>query len=259
MKFRYIVGVVVALAGGATFAQAPRASSIETIAAALNQRVDLVEWDGAAFQEVLSWLRERGVVNVIVRWRAVEAVGVDRDSPVTLSLRDATVRGILTEVLAQLGSGEPDSDPLQFHALGNTLTISTRSEFNRQLYVRVYDVADLIRRVTDFTDGPTVELNQTQGGQSGQGQSIFSGSGSGNDPGGNEPGGAQGRTADDPEMLRLINVIKTSIEPDTWEIPSDPAWGGAHGGGKGTIVPFNRLLVVRNTIEVHEKLAGIFQ
>ncbi|HEY3243278.1 MAG TPA: hypothetical protein VGM03_07995, partial [Phycisphaerae bacterium] len=140
MTVRCCAGILlVGLMMTAARAQAPRgagwrAGQRQASAAALEKRIDAVDWDQVPFQEVVAWLREQGVTNVVARWRALETVGVDAGSTVTLSLRDSSVRQILTEVLAQL---EDAADPLQFHALGNTLTISTRSDFNRQLYVRV--------------------------------------------------------------------------------------------------------------------------
>ncbi|MCP4247416.1 MAG: hypothetical protein GY778_10250 [bacterium] len=49
-------------------------------------------------------------------------------------------------------------------------------------------------------------------------------------------------------MDDLIALIESTVEPDTWLI----------NGGRGTIAPFQKLLVIRNSIEVHEKIGGPF-
>jgi len=43
-------------------------------------------------------------------------------------------------------------------------------------------------------------------------------------------------------------VIEDSIEPESWDVL----------GGRGTIRSYNRTLVVRNSVEVHEQIVGFF-
>jgi len=51
-------------------------------------------------------------------------------------------------------------------------------------------------------------------------------------------------------MQELIKLITTTIEPASWSNT---------GGGLGSIFGFNgRVIVARNTIEVHEQLGGFF-
>ncbi|HEY3243279.1 MAG TPA: hypothetical protein VGM03_08000 [Phycisphaerae bacterium] len=265
------LGALPALAQGPTGGSTTVTRSVVTrretaIGALLRKRIDAVDWDHEPFQNVLNWLKEQGEgrINIIPRWRALEIVGADADTPITLSLRDSTVRQILTEVLSQLGGAEGETDPVQFHFINNTLTVSTRSDFNRKMYVRVYDVTDLILQVPNFRDAPAIDLTQQTGGGGGGGggggENIFGG-GRGGGGGGDEDqqgGGGQGDQQYKLRMDALIELIKASIEPDTWEIANAGAYGGSPGGGKGTIVPFNRFLIVRNTIEVHEQLGGSF-
>ncbi|MBN1511450.1 MAG: hypothetical protein JXB13_05500, partial [Phycisphaerae bacterium] len=104
----------------------------------LKTRIDAIDWEDRTFGDVIEWLESLASVNVVVSWRELEAVGIDRDTPVTLRLRDATVASILTTVLEQLGEG----DTVRWRGQGDTLKISTREAFNRKLHTRVYDVAD---------------------------------------------------------------------------------------------------------------------
>ncbi|NLG43586.1 MAG: hypothetical protein GX547_10090 [Phycisphaerae bacterium] len=46
-----------------------------------------------------------------------------------------------------------------------------------------------------------------------------------------------------------MRIIKTTISPDSWE----------DNGGKGTINPFNGLIVVYNTPLVHQQIAGFVE
>ena len=49
-------------------------------------------------------------------------------------------------------------------------------------------------------------------------------------------------------LEEIRTLIEDSIEPDSWDAV----------GGRGTIRYFNRTLVVRNSVEVHEQIAGYF-
>ena len=42
--------------------------------------------------------------------------------------------------------------------------------------------------------------------------------------------------------------IEDSVEPGSWDVL----------GGRGTIRSYNRTLVIRNSVEVHEQIAGYF-
>ena len=52
-----------------------------------------------------------------------------------------------------------------------------------------------------------------------------------------------------PEMQKILRIIKTTISPDSWE----------DNGGKGTINPFNGVIVVYNTPLVHQQIAGFVE
>ena len=124
----------------------------------LRQKVDVIEWDEKPFEEVIMWLRDDmgdDKVNVIPRWNALDVEGADRDVAVTLTLKNVTVAVVLDEVLDQLS----EDGQLTYHAYGNTLKISTRSDFDRKLESRVYEVSDLLFEIPDFgRDAPTVDL-----------------------------------------------------------------------------------------------------
>ncbi|GAA4437631.1 hypothetical protein [Bremerella cremea] len=62
-------------------------------------------------------------------------------------------------------------------------------------------------------------------------------------------GAAGGGAIDEPGATELIDLITTTIDPETWDIH----------GGQGSIFYFSnyRVLVVRQTQDVHQKLGGI--
>jgi hypothetical protein len=206
--------------------------------AVLNKVVEEVDWDEMPLEEALDWVTDQGPINVVVRWRALEDAGIDRDSPITLRLKGTTVGTVLSEVLEQVS----DLEEVRFRGEGEILRISTRADLNRKMYLRTYNVTDLLLEVRDFTDGPAIDIQQASGGgRGGGGQPVFSGS-----------GGGGGDREDEDQMEErledLIDVIKTSVEPLSWQ----------ESGGEGTIVGMNHHIVVRNSLDVHVQLGGMF-
>lgn len=254
-----------------------RRSSTSPILRVMNTRVDTVDWDDLPLESAIEWLEEQGPINVIVVWRALEAEGIDADTPVSLRMRGATVGQVLSEMIDQISSGGSE---IAFRGVGETLKISTRAEFNKELYVRVYDVSDLILEIPDFK-GPSISLTD-EGGQGGGGTGGggggggFGGGGIGGGVGGGAGGGGFGggfggsiggqsgnqnpfsgedQGDDDTEeesveerMDKIVELIRETIEPDSW----------VDNGGENTIRAYKRHIVVRAPIEIHEQIGGPF-
>ncbi len=223
------------------------------IRALLLKHVDSVNFDETTFREVLDWVRdqstEHGKVNVIAQWRALAVESIDEESPVTLQMEDTTVAEVLDEALDQLS----DLDPLTYVGIRNNLKVSTASDFDRKLYTRVYNVDDIFFEIKNFFGSPQIDLNQQQqggggggGGQGGQAQvqSIFGNSGGG---GGNDDNN-ENDEEDEERGEEIMEWIRATVEPNTWE----------ENGGFGTMDVFNKNLVIRNTLKVHETIGGPF-
>lgn len=246
--------------------QVTRASTLATLA----KSVPEVDWEDTPLETIIEWLREQGPINVVVRWRALQIDGIDPDTEVTLRLRNTTVGQALTYALEQLATipGE-----IRYRTFGNALHISTTADFNQKMHMRVYSVADILRTIPRFTDAPQISLDQQgqgQGGGRGGGGGGIGGGGGGSGGGrggggigqstgpifgGGRGGGQQGREEDDDaevdeeRMIELIDLITATVEPDSWNV----------NGGRGSIEGFNaRVIVIRNSIEVHEQLGGTF-
>jgi hypothetical protein len=225
------------------------ARQMNPVRALLQKEVERVEWEDNTLAEVVDWLKaqstEYGKVNVVVRWKPLEIESIDADSTVRLQMEHSNVKDVLDEVLAQLS----DIDPLTYLGEGNKLTISTRSDFDRRLYTRSYDIADIMMKVRNFSGSPQIEIDQQQqggggGGASGQVnvQSIFQGGGGG---GGNDDED-EGEEEEEERADDIMEFVRTIVEPDTWQ----------ENGGLGTMAVLNKQLVVRNTLTVHEILGG---
>lgn len=207
----------------------------QTAAPLLSQRVPEISFVDVPLESVVAWVAESEGVNVVVRWQTLEDVGVERDTPITLRLRNVRLSQALLMVLAEAGGVDTR---LAYRAEDGVLTISTADDINREQVVVVYDVRDLLVTLRNFA-GPRIELEQSGGAQAGGG--VLTGdSREEAPPTGPASGMAQG------ELQNLVRVIRATIEPDTWD----------GNGGTGTIETFGGQLIVRNTVLVHQKLGG---
>ncbi len=224
---------------------------LSAIRSLLLKHVDSVNWEEKSFSEVLDWLREQSAegqkVNVVVQWRALSIESVDEDTFVSLKMEDTTVAEVLNETLDQLS----DVDPLTYIGINNKLKISTKTDFDRRLFVRIYNIDDIFFEIRNFRGSPQINLNQQQQGGGGGGgaggvaqvQSIFGQSG-----GGGNQDNDDNEDQDEERGDEIIEWIQTTVLPDSWQ----------DNGGLGTMAVMNKMLTVRNTLEVHEIIGGPF-
>lgn len=227
-------------------ARAQRAAG-NAVLTALAKPVDSVNFEDSTFEEFIDWLRDQGQINVVPQWRALEQVGIGPDVLLTVRLENTNVREVLDTALTELST----LDAVKFQGVGNTLRISTELDFNRKLHVRVYDVTDLLVSIPDYDAAIQIDLaTLAQGQQGGAGsvpQAIRQGQGQGGQGTRFTENQEQAGQAT-PEMTQLIQVIEDTVEPTTWQTY----------GGQGVIRSFNKVIVVRNTVDVHEMIAGRF-
>ncbi len=108
---------------------------------ALDQVLPDVKFDQTPFETCINALRNAGKpnVNIFVNWRALQDAGIDKSKPITLNASHLTLRTVVTKVLAAAGGDLLDSVIDE-----GALTISTRSDLDRNTMTRVYDVRDIV-------------------------------------------------------------------------------------------------------------------
>lgn len=206
----------------------------------LDQKIQPV-WEDQAFEEVLDELTANINLNVTVIWNDLEASGIDRDTPVTLELPSAvTVKKALEDILELVGGSEVE---LGYIVSDGVIKIATQDLLDRDVFVDVYDIRDLLMVIPDFSGAPQVDLTRSQsggGGGGGQDENIFSDDDDDDDEG------------DDAEreerVLDLLDLIRNTIEPDSWR---------ENGGLVAAIAEMNGQLVVTQTASAHEQVAEL--
>ena len=234
---------------------------------ALRRVIRKVDYDEVGLGDVLDELASAMNINLVVRWRQLEAVGIDADEPVSLSVAHMRFGDVLLLVLEAAGVGP---DELAYSATPDMIVISTLADITSKMVIRIYDVHDLtietvepsIEVLTEFTYIatllPVVDQNavavQPIIGRIPIGVSLGSDRDFSLDP--NSPLFQGNNNRDDDDEPRqpgepgsieeLVAVIVATVEPQTWQV----------NGGRGTIIPFNGQLVVRNSIYVHQLIGG---
>ncbi len=197
---------------------------------ALKLVIENAEFEDMTFEDFVEWLGRETKANVVVRWKIVEKEGVERDAPIYLKQKNITVRKLLPLVFRQV-TEDLDGVELAARTDGNILLISTRKNLNAKMVVRTYAVRDLLMHIPNF------ESQRSQ----------IDGRGAGPVAGRRGAGGAGDPYAKlDARTRKLIAVITGAIEPGSWQI----------NGGRGTIGYFRGRLVIRNSLEVHQRIAG---
>ncbi|MCB9854038.1 MAG: hypothetical protein H6818_00005, partial [Phycisphaerales bacterium] len=229
----------------------------------LRTRAPEIRFDGMTFEDVVDRLRTLTGLNIVPNWAAMEAVAVEKDAEVTLTLTDVTFEKTLDLVLSEVGGGEVE---LGYEIDEGILRISTKEDLSRRTHFASYDIRDLIVSIPNFK-GPDIDIsnagqNQNQTGGIGGGRFIGNGGGSGGIGGGSGGGGAGGgggslfedsgeedeeQNVDD-AIGPLIDLIQQTIEPESWR---------AAGGNVGSIGVLNQQLIVTQTSNAHAQLRDL--
>lgn len=105
----------------------------------IEQALDSVvtfDFNEAPLAEVVAFLVEDRGIPILIDKKALDDVGLSGDTPVTLAVRDMTMRSALRLVLRPLDLG--------FTVRHEVLLVTTPEELDNQLEIRVYSVADFL-------------------------------------------------------------------------------------------------------------------
>jgi len=221
----------------------------------LYSRVAAVEFDEAPLDAAIEWLRQTTRVNIVVQWDELEKLGVRRDTPISIRARNLRFSQLLWLILNQPDIKEAR---LAYRADADMLLITTEAALGEQMITKAYDVSELLApraAQPSLFVGRTRQVPIAVVPVVAQGavavQPVLQQVNSGvllqaDDPGGDDFDDADNEAIRERRIQQLINVITTTIEPQTWAV----------NGGRGTIAAFRGTLVVRNTPLVHQQLGG---
>lgn len=223
----------------------------------LSARLERVEFEDTPLSEAFKELARMTDTNIVVFWGRLQDEDIQRDTPISFSVRDMPLGRVLWLILHQASR----NTELAYSADDDLILISTKEDLGSKMVARVYNVEKLIQTrpcfklLGDSFEGfglsllPMDEINESETPD----RSLLGNRRNGHredrgDDGGIRPQGTYDAKQKDPEriMLDLIDVITNAIEPESWAV----------NGGMGTITPFRGKLIIRNSLLVHQQIGG---
>ncbi len=189
-----------------------------------------INFSQLALKDAIAFLRDLSGVNFHVNWRALEATGITRQTPVTVKAKNISVARALDLVTDQLSAGRDRYSSIYWLIRGGVVEISTGEALDRTTSVRVYEIADLLMIIPNFK-GPKISLRTA--GNNGNNNNTWSDDDDDDDDDDDE---------DDPKEQRerikntLIEIIMFSIGQDMWQ-PT----------GKGSIKILRNKMIISQT------------
>ena len=159
------VGLVLAgmlAVGGSAYAATAARQNVQA-RVGLNRVMPQVNLVGVSFADALDYIRDVGGVNVHVNWRAIESIGITRDTIVNVRLRNVTLRKVLTLVLTEVAGGPT----LAFYSDEGVIEVTTKAIADSILYTVVYPVQDLLFEPPAFVEPPNFSVGFGGGGYGG--------------------------------------------------------------------------------------------
>ncbi|MGD8451124.1 MAG: permease prefix domain 1-containing protein [Phycisphaerae bacterium] len=222
------------------------------ILAALARNVPEVMLEQVPLDVAVEWFQELMGVNIVVYWADLENVGVPRDAPVSVNLRNVTVERTLRLVLDMAS----EMSDLGYDIDDGILVIASRHRLPDRQVTEVYEVRDLLAataryaRLEDDAQG-TQLLADTIAGHLRRGiptredmpaelvmqAEVHSAVTRALETYRREVSPAAAETL-------LVDLIEQTIDPDAWLC----------NGGMGTARILNGVLVVRQTPKIHEEV-----
>ena len=197
-----------------------------------------VAFNENSLSDVIGFVQAVTQLNVDVDWQSLEAVSINRETPVTLNLTQVPVETVLNRVLEKISQDEQNAAGWAIE--DGVLRIASKEAINRNKLLVIYDVRDLLVEITDFANAPNFDLSQTTQDGGGGSQSPFQG-------GSQNANGAGGRTLQE-RTDDLIKIITETIDSSGWR---------EVGGTTGFIQQLRGNLIITQTPKNHRSIAGL--
>lgn len=202
---------------------APTTQPDQSLQTILDRRIPQLDFNRQGLGDTIDELRHMTGADILVDWRALEAVGITRNSPVTARLKNIRLSKAIHMILSDVTGG---STKLAYVATESSIRISTADEL-RVLVTKVYDIRDLLVAVPDFEP----EKHQ---------------------PPGAHPETKPAKPKEVPQTTAqradaMINLIKETVDPLSWQPPFNAA-----------IAQNNGQFIIVQTEDNHQGIVQLF-
>jgi hypothetical protein len=199
------------------------------IDAGLDRIVPQIRFDKTPLDKAVDTLRETTHLNFDVRWKVLEAAGIDNETPITVKLNDVPLRQVLDYLCEEVAGGT-----VKFRARADrgVIVISTDEDLSKDTELRVYDVRDLLIADTQFMNPAPSQPQSTTA-----------------------PAGSTGAPVPPNEPYqqsidRLRQVLVDNVATDSWR---------DSGGTVGSIQDFDGLFIITTTPEYQQQIGDLLE
>lgn len=197
----------------------------------LNSLIAELDLDHTTLEAAIEQLRETTHANIIVRWNALDRVGVHRNAPIKLKLWDTTL-GKALDVLVALSS--PD-EPAGKAVRDGIVIVAPASDLT---CARIYDVRDVVDEALEYYRQKALKYPPSTAPSAAVYNQLF-------------PAGSptSGRSLED-VLEAITSAIENYVDTDSWK---------DNGGSVGAIREFAGRLIITQTPENHRKVAAFLR
>ncbi len=196
-----------------------------------------IDFDETPLSDALAFLRDHARVNMVVRWRALEAAGIDKDAAVTLNAKNVSFTSALDLVCEAANGVRGLHEQVFWVSKNGIITVTSGADLDSRMVTHVFDVSEMLVGVP-IIPGPGIGLTKrsssgTTGG-GGAGANIFGTDDRSNTGKDNVPSESEQRDA---IRKNLIASVKATLPQEFW----------TEGNGKGSVSLLRGTLVIRQS------------
>ncbi|MHB1156847.1 MAG: hypothetical protein ACYC26_08410 [Phycisphaerales bacterium] len=200
-----------------------------------------VDFRANQLANVMEYLRNVTGANFVVQWRALEAAGITKETPITMQLNNVAAERALRLILDEAGG---DLVKLSYSVDEGVVVVATNEFLAAKTEIRTYDIRDLILQVPNFDEAPTFNLTKVasdqSGGGGGGGGSLFKTNTS-------TDGEESVPRAD--RITAIMDLIKNSVARDSW-VPV---------GLTSSMEELNGTIIVNTTADNHVSIGKLLR
>lgn len=246
---RFIMTLAATVVLGGAVASVSAQDNLQARADALGKLVNTqlpeVNFTGHEFRTVVGFLSELADLDILAKWNEQGfGEGFDPNVKITLQLKNPTSLVTILELIMKQATDEETT-----WVLGDGFVeIGTKAQLNKNKYVRIYPVRELLFVPPKFNNAPQLDLQSVLQSASQSGGS--GGSGSGNlfrDDNQDRDANDAGRSDEKTESDLLIEIITSIVETNQWE---------NLGGDGGSIRYFRGNLIINAADYLHREVGG---
>ena len=219
----------------------PRRATLEKLMTAVT--VDLKD---VRLEDALTFIAQVGDIDMEIAWRTDTLDGLDRDARVSASAKGQDLLGLLETLLDRVGAASGAGSGANTWQLGRSgqLEIGPKARLNKQSFLKIYDIRDMVFVQPDFPNVPELNLDSvlqqsSQRGGGGGGGGIFNQ---------REQNTTEQILRDEQQRAEdIVTIIVQNVEPEQWD---------RNGGDGATIRLKDNLLLIKAPDYIHRQIMG---